>query len=207
MLSVIQRIPRYLWAKYRGCTWLSCFETPRIDVLRGISRWRWLTSQRRKGIFLEPDVRIQGVELSTLDNRLSMGKGVALDRGVTIWMGENSEGSIEIGQGVYVGPYAFLGTSGHRLIIGENTMIGSHSYIITVNHRTARKDIPYVLQGYEGEDVTIGKNVWIGCHVTILPGVTIGDHAIIGAGAVVTKTVPAGETWVGVPAHRVKEPR
>jgi acetyltransferase-like isoleucine patch superfamily enzyme len=207
MLSVIQRIPRYLWAKYRGCTWLSCFETPRIDVLRGISRWRWLASQRRKGILLEPDVRIQGVEISTLDNRLSMGKGVALDRGVTVWIGENSEGSIGIGEGVYVGPYAFLGSSGHRLTIGENTLIGSHSYIITVNHRTARKDIPYVLQGYEGADVTIGKNVWIGCHVTILPGVTIGDNAIIGAGAVVTKTVPAGETWVGVPAQRIKESR
>lgn len=205
MLSVIQRIPRYLWAKYRGCTWLTCFETPRIDVLRGISRWRWLTLQRRKGILLEPDVRIQGVELSTLDNRLSMGKGVALDRGVTVWIGENGEGSIEIGEGVYVGPYAFLGTSGPRLTIGENTLIGSHSYIITVNHRTARKDIPYILQGYEGADVTIGKNVWIGCHVTILPGVTIGDNAIIGAGAVVTKTVPAGETWVGVPAYRIKE--
>jgi len=156
---------------------------------------------------IEPDVRIQGVELSTLDERLSMGKGVALDRGVTVWIGESSEGRIEIGEGVYVGPYAFLGSSGHRLTIGENTLIGSHSYIITVNHRTARKDIPYILQGYEGADVTIGKNVWIGCHVTILPGVTLGDNAIIGAGAVVTKTVPAGETWVGVPAHRIKESR
>ena len=60
-------------------------------------------------------------------------------------------------------------------------------------------------RGFDGADVQIGTNVWIGCHVVVLPGVTIGDHAIIGAGAVVTKTVPAGETWAGVPARIVRQ--
>jgi acetyltransferase-like isoleucine patch superfamily enzyme len=83
-------------------------------------------------------------------------------------------------------------------------MIGAHSYIITENHGTQRKDIPYAQQGFVGADVTIGKNVWIGCHVTILPGVTIGDHAIIGAGAVVTKRVLDGEAWAGVPAKKLE---
>ena len=83
-------------------------------------------------------------------------------------------------------------------------MIGAHTYITTVNHVTRRKDIPYSKQGFEGADVKIGNNVWIGCHVTILPGVTIEDHAIIGAGAVVTRDVPSGETWVGVPAKKIK---
>jgi acetyltransferase-like isoleucine patch superfamily enzyme len=84
-------------------------------------------------------------------------------------------------------------------------MIGAHSYIITENHSTQRRDIPYARQGYEGANVKIGRNVWCGCHVTILPGVTIGDHAIIGAGAVVTKSVPKGETWGGVPARRISK--
>jgi acetyltransferase-like isoleucine patch superfamily enzyme len=156
---------------------------------------------------IEPDVRVQGIKLSCLDINLKMGKRVSFDRGVTVWLGEETSGSIEVGGGVYVGPYAYLGTSGYKLLIGENTLIGSHSYIITVNHNTDRKDIPYASQGYVGADITIGKNVWIGCHVTILPGVTIGEGAIIGAGAVVTKNVPSGETWGGVPARKIKVSR
>ncbi|MFM9088786.1 MAG: acyltransferase, partial [Cyanobium sp.] len=54
---------------------------------------------------------------------------------------------------------------------------------------------------YAGGDITIGNNVWICAHVTILPSVSIGDAAVIGAGAVVTQSVPAGETWGGVPAR------
>ena len=133
-----------------------------------------------------------------------LGLAAYLDRGAIIWIGteENPSSSIALGARVYVGPYSFLGSC-HALTIGEETMIGANAYITTVNHSTQRKDIPYSQQGYEGGNVTIGRNVWIGCHVTILPGVTVGDHAIIGAGAVVTKDVPAGETWVGVPAKPI----
>jgi acetyltransferase-like isoleucine patch superfamily enzyme len=83
-------------------------------------------------------------------------------------------------------------------------MIGSHAYVITENHVTTRRDIPYAKQGYTGADIVIGANVWIGCHVTILQGISIGDGAIIGAGAVVTKNIPAGETWAGVPARKLE---
>jgi len=141
----------------------------------------------------------------SLDKRLKLGKAVAFDRGGTIWMGSDNKGVIEIDQRVYIGPYSYLGTSGYRLTIGENTMIGAHSYIITVNHGTSRNDIPYCVQDYEGGDVKIGNNVWIGCHVTVLPGVSIGNNAIIGAGAVVNKNVPSGETWGGVPAKKLNE--
>lgn len=51
----------------------------------------------------------------------------------------------------------------------------------------------------------IGKHVVIFANATILPGVTIGDYAVIGAGAVVTKDVPGGETWAGVPAQKIGE--
>lgn len=200
----MKKLIKYLHAKYRAFAPISCFESPRSDILRGWSRWRWLVQQRKAGRLIDPDVRVQGIELSCIQIHLKLGKGVSMDRGVTVWIGKEKTGSIELGGGVYVGPYAYLGTSGYKLMIGDNTLIGSHSYIITVNHNTDRKDIPYALQGYVGDDITIGKNVWIGCHVTILPGVTIGDGAIIGAGAVVTKNIPSGETWGGVPAKKIK---
>ena len=52
--------------------------------------------------------------------------------------------------------------------------------------------------------IKIGKNVWIGSNAAVLPGVTIGDNAVIGAGAVVTKDVPANRIAAGVPAKVIK---
>ena len=197
----MRRIVKYLYAKYRAYAPLSCFESPRSDLLRGWRRWRWLVQQRQTGRLIEPSVRVQG-DLAALPERLLLGSGIHLDLGVILWLGE-PDGTISLGERVYVGPYSCLGTSTHKLQIAADTMIGARSYIITENHRTRRRDVPYARQGYEGADIHIGTNVWIGCHVTVLPGVTIGDHAIIGAGAVVTKNVPAGETWAGVPANRI----
>lgn len=53
--------------------------------------------------------------------------------------------------------------------------------------------------------IHIGKNVWMGANVTILPGVTVGDRAIIAAGAVVTKDVPANKVVAGVPAKVIRD--
>lgn len=53
--------------------------------------------------------------------------------------------------------------------------------------------------------VTLGKNSWIGSSATILPGVTVGDNAVVAAGAVVTKDVPENTVVAGVPAKVVKE--
>ncbi len=140
-----------------------------------------------------------------INERLTLGRGTMLDRGCILWFGPEPErkGQIRLADRVYVGPYSYLGTSSHKLEIGEDTMIGAHSYVITENHRTERTDVPYVKQGFVGADVVIGNNVWLGCHVTVLPGVTIGDNAIVGAGAVVTNNVPSNETWAGVPAKKL----
>lgn len=196
------KIGNFLYAKYRAFTWLSCFDSPRTARLSGWKRWKWLARQRRTGRLIEPTAEFWCDD--SLDSRLILGRETYLDRGVIVWIGNEVSltSSLELGERVYIGPYAFLGSC-HRLEIGDDTMIGAHSYVITANHITQRQDIPYVRQGYAGADVKIGRNVWIGCHVTILPGVTIGDHAIIGAGAVVTKNVPAGETWAGVPAKKI----
>jgi acetyltransferase-like isoleucine patch superfamily enzyme len=56
--------------------------------------------------------------------------------------------------------------------------------------------------GAEAE-IVIGDYAWLGCNVVVLKGVVIGPSAVVGAGAVVTKSIPTGEIWGGVPAHRL----
>lgn len=197
------RLADFLYAKYRAFAPISCFESPRADILRGWERWRWLVRQRHTGRLIDPTVQIRCGPL--FDDRLLLEAGASIDRGVIIWISEEagSQGHIRLGKESYIGPYSFVGSC-HQLEIGDHTLIGAHSYLITVNHRTDRPELPVAHQGFRGGDIKIGRNVWIGCHVTILPNVTIGDGAIVGAGAVVNKDIPAGETWGGVPARSLK---
>ena len=85
------------------------------------------------------------------------------------------------------------------VVIGERTQIGPAVQILAADHP---RDAATRASGLEfGKPVRIGKNVWIGGGAIILPGVTIGDDAAIGAGSVVTRDVPAGATAFGNPAR------
>lgn len=88
--------------------------------------------------------------------------------------------------------------------IGDNVMMGPECIIYTSNHSFSRTDIPMNQQGFSiARKVTIGNDVWIGGRVIILPGVEIGDGAIIGAGTVITKNVPPFAIVGGNPAKLI----
>ena len=82
--------------------------------------------------------------------------------------------------------------------MGPNVTILTHTHIID------RTDIPMGQQGMRIAEVVIGNDVWIGMRVIIMPGIKIGDGAVIGAGAVVTKDVPDFAIVGGVPAKIIK---
>lgn len=89
-----------------------------------------------------------------------------------------------------------------KITIGENTLIGPHVQIYTACHAIDSKERK---EGIEyGKPVTIGQNVWIGGNATILPGVSIGDNSIIGAGSVVTKDIPANVIACGNPCKVIR---
>lgn len=90
-----------------------------------------------------------------------------------------------------------------EVYIGDNVMIGPNTTITTVGHPLSPKDRRAHLA--QGSEIRIGNDVWLGANVTILPGVTIGDNVVVGAGAVVTKDIPPNSLALGVPARVVKE--
>ncbi|NUL45342.1 sugar O-acetyltransferase [Cellulosimicrobium funkei] len=86
------------------------------------------------------------------------------------------------------------------VVIGDDCLIGHNAVFATLNHdldpvrRTDLLPAP----------IRLGRKVWLGANVTVLPGVTIGDNAVVGAGSVVTKDVPANTVAVGSPARVVR---
>lgn len=94
-----------------------------------------------------------------------------------------------------------------RIEIGSDVLIGPNVVVRASNHETARDDVPIRQQGQRGGHVVIGDDVWIGANVVIVAGVTIGSHAVIGAGSVVNRNVPDFAFAAGVPARVISDRR
>lgn len=114
-----------------------------------------------------------------------------------------SRGSqISIGDDSMIGERSIIASYGN-VRIGNQVMMGPEVLIYTGNHGT-KLGVPMMRQPIECKDVTIGNDVWIGARCIILPGVRIGDGAVIAAGAVVTSDVPENTIVGGVPARPIK---
>ena len=108
---------------------------------------------------------------------------------------------------IHVGEYTRIGL--HNTIIGP-VSIGNHvnlaqNVVVSgLNHNFQDPDIPIDRQGISTSLVTIGDDIWIGANTTIIAGVSIGKHSVIGAGSVVTKDIPDYCVAVGNPARVIK---
>ncbi|MBO7450343.1 MAG: sugar O-acetyltransferase [Clostridiales bacterium] len=110
--------------------------------------------------------------------------------------------NIEVGTNFFAN-YNFIVLDVGKVRIGDNVMMGPNVAIYTAGHPLHPESRN---SGYEyGIDVTIGDNVWIGGNVCVMPGVTIGNNAVIGAGSVVTKDIPDNMLAVGNPCKPVRE--
>ncbi|HEX8661216.1 MAG TPA: sugar O-acetyltransferase [Brevundimonas sp.] len=108
--------------------------------------------------------------------------------------------NIRLGRGVFLNFNCVI-LDVCEVVIGDQTQIGPGVQMLTADHPRAPEQRAAGIEF--GRPIRIGRNVWIGGGALILPGVTVADDAIIGAGSVVTRDVPAGATVMGNPA-RVK---
>ncbi len=130
------------------------------------------------GVQLGRDTHIQ------TSGKVRIGAGTGLNDGARI------NGHVDIGRHCAIGPNLNVSSGEHQFRSAEPWKL------IATQHSTF---------GPEGRPVTIGDDCWIGTHVVILPGITIGRGAIVGANAVVTKDVPAYTIVAGVPARQIGE--
>lgn len=112
----------------------------------------------------------------------------------------------DFGKNIHVGENVFINACCHfqdhgGVVIGDHCQIGHNVVFATLNHGLAPEDRYHTYPA----PIVLGKNVWVGSNATILQGVTIGDNAIVGAGAVVTKDVEANTIVGGVPARIIKQ--
>ena len=112
----------------------------------------------------------------------------------------------DFGKNIHIGRHVFINAGCSfqdqgGITIGDGCLLGHNTVIATLNH----DEDPARRNDLLPAPVVIGNRVWIGSNATILPGVTIGDNAIVAAGAVVTKAVPPDTVVAGVPARILRK--
>jgi acetyltransferase-like isoleucine patch superfamily enzyme len=133
--------------------------------------------------------------------RMRCGSDVQLSPTISLRNGER----IEVGSRSRIGDDCALwaGDESGRIVIGEDCLFGPQVYITASNYRID-PGTPVYAQPKEERDVVIGDCCWLGARVLVLAGVTLGAGCVVGAGSVVTQSLPPNAIAVGVPARVVK---
>jgi acetyltransferase-like isoleucine patch superfamily enzyme len=161
----------------------------RAWTLRGVSA-------RGDGIYVEPNVR-----LLRHPEKISLGANVMLKEGARLCP-TNPDASISIGDWTTIGYHCFL-FAATRIEIGANCLVAPFCYFVDSNHGTAPGQL-IRQQPMTARAIIVGSDVWLGTGVAVMPGVSIGDGAVIGARSVVAEDIPPGAIAVGSPARVVR---
>lgn len=169
-----------------------------------VQRWRrWGLARRGlrldRSCYVGPQVSL-GPDNTPVRGEIAAGSFCELNQGVEL---NPFGGSIRLADRVWLGPYVVI--YGHGGVeIGEWTMVSMHASIVSSNHSIPGMDRCMRWEKDVLFPTKIGRDVWIGANAVILGGVTIGDGAVIAAGAVVTKDVESGAIVAGNPVRLLR---
>ena len=166
------------------------------------SRWRNLF-YRAMGVRMHGYMWMRAVEIPRDHNNIEL-TSCSLDRGVVLLCSgpPSDQVKLSIGHGTYINRHTFVDVI-ESLTIGANVAIGPGCYITDHDHGVD-PNRPVLQQEMVSQPTRIEDDAWIGAHVVILKGVTIGHRTIVGAGSVVTKSLPSDVIAVGVPAKAIR---
>lgn len=165
-------------------------------------RWRYWRQKQRlgqcgPGIFFEP-----GVHLMRFPKNIHLGANMVLKSGARL-CACNETAHISIGENTTVGYHTYLFASA-SITIGNNCLIAPFVYLVDSDHSIAREEL-INRQPNQTAPITIGDDVWIGTGAKVLKGVTVGDGAVIAAGALVKDDVAPYTIVGGIPAKKISE--
>lgn len=164
-------------------------------------RWRKNALEKHRNMRGKIGIGLRYVILKSITD--SIGDNVAIFPSVYIFNPEN----LVIGNNVSIQPMTYMecGYVKGGITIDDDVSIAHGVTIMGTTHRFDNHDEKIRDQGVDNEPVHIEENVWIGAKAAVLSGVTIGHGSVVGAGAVVNKSLEPEGVYVGVPARRVKE--
>ena len=171
-------------------------------LLEGLGSRARIAFYRAQGMHIHGHVSLRAIEVRRRAACFTLEDGAALDKGVVL-LATSDRARIHIGPRTYLNRHVMIDADA-LVEIGADVMIGPFCYITDSNHAHDR-DTPVAQQPMISAPVKLGRDVWLGAHAMILKGVTIGDGAIIGAGAVVTRDVAAYAKAIGMPARTIGE--
>jgi acetyltransferase-like isoleucine patch superfamily enzyme len=172
--------------------------------------WRYIQNLKNRMLFMSYGRNVYffpGVHI-VRPRYIRVGDNVTIGRNTDLFVHpedpETREAIIEIGNNVHIGTNNIIGAR-KRVVLEENALLGPHVMIGDHSHAYEDIEIPIKFQTVtEPGPVRIERDSWIGANVFILPNVTIGRHAVIGANSVVNRNVPPYSVAVGNPARVIK---
>ncbi|MCW3049413.1 MAG: acyltransferase [Solirubrobacterales bacterium] len=137
--------------------------------------------------------------------KLEIGKDAVVRLGRWSWIGHGSkirahEGEVQIGAKTVLGQECTISCFQH-ISLGRECIVADRVMLIDFDHGVVEVERPIRDQGIYKRDVRVGHNVWVGYGACFLRGITVGDNAVIGTYAVVSKDVPANAVVAGIPAR------
>ncbi len=168
--------------------------TDRVSALMREAIWRAAAHRAGEGLTIAPGAGFLHL------NTFSFGSGVRICSGA--FLQGRFDGRCEIGDHVWIGPQAYL--DARDLVLEEYVGWGPGASILGSTHTGLPLDVPIIRTDLEIRPVRVERWADIGTRAVLLPGVTIGHGAIVGAGAVVTKDVEPFAIVAGVPARLVR---
>jgi len=203
--TFLSSIPGALGLLLRKTFYRSLFKAAGNNVIFG----RNITLRHPHKISIGSNVIID--DNCILDAKGENNEGISIGNRVTI--GRNSalickNGDIRVGSNVNITPSVHLVVApGGKIEIGDNVEIGSFSHFSAGTYSMEKNDILPSVQGRISRGIIVKDLIMIGAGVIILDGVTIGKSSIIGAGSVVTESIPEHSVAFGIPARVMKERR